>query len=335
MELDRCARFNQRRRNKVNMNENAKIRLIEKILRFSGSDDNCDENNDSASRTIKNLQNADIVRIVDSMIRSNYSNSYITSVLSTILRNAIAVTREAVGETFAKMDALRNNNGPKRSIKTDGILTFTESEYFTMLERVCAFIDDEATITTTTENIRNDRLFLYVFYMLSVTGKRLSDVANLSSCGLRQLRERGVCVIRIRKTDKLGRLEIPEILGRIDKDIVDDDDEASFRPDTYSGIIRRLRIFEQWVSDRNLNIPFDRERARRYLDKKLAILYTTSFDRVKPKGLSFHALRRIYAGYKFLHGRSVARLQENLDHSSRAQTNRYINSCLYELMNRT
>lgn len=335
------------RSTKVYRNERAKIRLICKLLRFSLSDvNNADEEDREQDRFVRNLNTNDVRELTDSMRRARYSRSYLLSVLVTVARRTNEISRLIIDENLARYDdGLRHGGLPctsephdhgggtaatiesgvietsRRSLKTDGILTFTENEFVVLIEHVRQAIHADG------PRDDSERLFLYTFYMLTITGKRLSDVCGLDARSLIQLSERGVCVVRIRKTDKLGRVEIPEILGGGGGDRAERRREAT-------DAIATLRVFLAWIDDGSLSVPFNRETQRRRLDRELSSLYVRSFAREKPKGLSFHALRRIYAGYRFLHGHSVSALQENLDHSNRAQTNRYVNACLYELLNR-
>lgn len=207
----------------------------------------------------------------------------------------------------------------------------------------------------------DDRLFAFVFYMMAHTGKRLSDVAMITESQLQQLRQRGVCVLKIPKTGKLGRIELPELLHSNELVNNNNDGCGSGSQDACccgnvdecggGGAQRRsainaatraaervretMEIFLLWVrKDRTLTIPFKVTCVRRGLDSRLRDLYTRATGVTeKPKSLGFHALRRIYAVYRYLNGVSVDRLSEYLDHSSREQTNCYINTCLYEITN--
>lgn len=125
----------------------------------------------------------------------------------------------------------------RASRKSDGRLIFSDLEYRRLLDVTIVALDKELSTwnfvesteksldhvkrarygdsierNVVLERYRNWSQFLNVFYTLAVTGKRLSDIASIDSSHLRQLRTRGICVVRIRKTGGLGRIEIPEIL---------------------------------------------------------------------------------------------------------------------------
>lgn len=254
-------------------------------------------------------------------------------------------------------EAKKKKNKYLVSRKSDGRLTFSEEEYRQLLKAVTVLLDKELLLwfgnngndvplitlndaiirydnnnsgcgggSNPIEKYKNFCTFLYVFYMLAITGKRLSDIAELEKTHLRQLSTRGVCVIKIRKTETLGRIEIPEILT------TDDNDNGCSELNKRRDVVRRIRGFEMLHEQSILTIPFDRQKKRRALDTLLNRLYRETFGFKKSRGLSFHALRRIYAGYRFLNGVSIERIRENLDHSNRRQTNRYVNNCLWELL---
>lgn len=292
------------------------------------------------------------------MTRRAYSYRYTVSVLNTLRKHSRDMTREAYYDALNELfRSSRGDNGgdrdddafpnapPRRSRKTDGVLTFVEADFAHLFDRVRARIAsdaDDANGALTSDG----RLFAYVFYMLAIPGKRLSDVAGLSGRALRQLRELVVCVICIKKARKLGRIEIPEILDSgglagLAKRCGEDVRLGHFGAggggpvaETASDVVAALNAFEGWIDRGDLVVPFDREKRRRALDRELTRLHESVLGRPKPRGLSFHAARRMYAGYRFLHGQPVARLQEHLDHATRWQTNEYVNSCLYELLNR-
>lgn len=316
---------------KVSRNERAKLRLLCRLLwkRRGVGDEAIDDSNltrtvptyrgrsdDELTRIVTTITESAAREVATSLLRANYSRSYVESVASTLYRLA--------GETPTRAfrAAVESNESARRirSLKSDGLLTFTESEFESMLAEVKRRIMASRDVDGMTRN-RSGLLFLYVFYLLAITGKRLSDACSVSPRDVRQLRERGVCAIRVQKTGKLGRMEIPEILN---------DFGTCFEAREMETC---LSVFESWMERGALTIPFDRCAERRQLDHELTRLYESLFARPRPKGLSFHGLRRIYAGYKFLRGRTIAALQENLDHSSRTQTNRYVNVCLNELLN--
>lgn len=169
--------------------------------------------------------------------------------------------------------------------------------------------------------------------MLAITGKRLSDVASIDDDRLRAISRDGACVVRILKTRKMSRVEIPEIL-RGDKPtrVAGGNSLVASTSLTRSDITKRLATFQQWATTSrsstdsavrsdtcSLDRHYDRESLREIV------------RRAEIPRLSYHALRRAFTGYKFLHGYDVDVIREILDYDDRAQTNEYINNCLYEI----
>lgn len=341
--------------------------------------ENSEKTIDETKRIVRNVTDERrFVRLARRMYELKYSSNYIFSVWSTLRSHNALATRSlfadfardwlrstdvsenvdttiaALSEDFRKTtfsEVNETTTSPRRryraSRKSDGRLTFSDSEYRLLLDGTIAALDEELSAwgffesteksldhvlrarygdsmekNVALERYRNWCQFLYVFYTLAVTGKRLSDIASIESSQLRHLRTRGVCVVRIRKTGGLGRIEIPEIMAVCS--------EKSLEKG--QAVIRRFRGFELLRERSVLDIPFDVSRKRRSLDRSLNRVYSETFGRAKSRGLSFHALRRIYAGYRFLSGASIERIRENLDHSHRRQTNRYVNNCLFEML---
>lgn len=152
---------------------------------------------------------------------------------------------------------------------------------------------------------------------------------------LRTISRDGACVVRILKTRKMSRVEIPEIL-RGDKStrVAGDNSLVASTSLTRSDITKRLAIFNDGRRRRGhqLIVPFNQTRVR-WTGATIESRYARLFGVPKSRAitLSYHALWRAFAGYKFLQGYNVDVIREILDYDDRTQTNEYINNCLYEI----
>lgn len=154
------------------------------------------------------------------------------------------------------------------------------------------------------------------------------------------LRDYGVCVVKIKKTRNFGRLEVldknniplsaNDLIAK-NNDVRNNTIATVFDNTDKATVKEYLGWFVKWAENGHMTVPFELLKCRGFLDTEFSNFYNRIFLREKPKGLSFHAFRRGFSGYKFIQGFPISKIQENLDHSSRRQTNYYVNSCLYNL----
>lgn len=242
----------------------------------------------------------------------NISNSYTNNILQYLFynhrerefRDKRALLQERINDFYSG----RLN---RRSSKTDGIFIFEPIELLLMKDEIEKEIKS---FTATTSDWRKN--FLFVFYILLYTGKRLSEILLLSNDDVDNMIKRDLTVIEIPKTRRLGRIDLLCLderreIGPIDKTL-----------------LNKLNT---------INLPIIKQRdqmpnVRKHLDIELRSFYKKTLSKDKPRGLSFHGLRRAYAGEMYLLSRNVQTIQNCLDHSSTVQTNRYINGFLNEFI---
>lgn len=288
--------------------------------------------NDSVDNTL-------VLDIFTQLRKERYSFRYSLKLIGSIVRSNDRIDRAILYRLSggSKRKALEERSRGESSRNSDGVLVFDKNEFQKLFAHVVHALTTNAVLVADSSasplsfhklvvsiDERENALFLYVFYMLAVTGKRLSDIANLTTTNLRDLKNDGLCVIVVQKTQRLGRVEISEIL----------------RPDEFEceqkvkAARQYIDLFLRWSERNVLSIPFDKNKTRRHLDRTLTILYKHLFGKPRKRGLSFHALRRAYAGYRYLQGCPLTVIQESLEHTTREMTNRYVNRCIFNL-NRT
>lgn len=247
-----------------------------------------------------------------------------------------------------------------RSMKSDGRRIMTEIEYDQLmsfcldttarLKRWCYSNetlngDDPLTAnrrsTSVSKGARDMAFLAYVVFMLDATGKRLSDVAELSVCQLAQLRDVGACAVFVKKTRKIGRIEL--LGGYVEDSTKRTESTARSKSLFERGLseksesighdrARMLDVYIKCVENKLFDVPFDVVRNRARLDKAFSRVYETTIGKSKPKGLSFHTFRRMFAGRRFVKGQSIESLRKHMDHAVRSQTNAYVNSYLFGSM---
>lgn len=155
--------------------------------------------------------------------------------------------------------------------------------------------------------------FVYVFLMMYYTGKRVSELVMLSSNDIARLLTEKHIAIHIPKSRKLGRLSM-RVVG---KNELDD----------FVGFLKRFLFLTRDLEDSPYLdlIPFDQFQRRKSLNRCFDRVYTLAVQRTKPRGLSFHSLRRRKAAVSFQQGVPLDHIREILDHSSTYITNHYIN----------
>lgn len=334
-----CQYKNRLRGAKAVANETCKWRTIARLYLqlCKGYETKCARDtvrkftSDECKRFVVDNESVDdtlVINIFNQLRKERYLLRYSIKLIGSIVwSNRRTVDRSLLH----RLSGCRNRNvleempRSEPSRNSDGILIFDKTEFRSLFVEIVRVLTQNLSTTTfcklvDSSDTGSNALFMYVFYMLAVSGKRLSDIANLTIENLRSLRDDGVCVIITQKTRCFGCIEITEIL----------------RPDNFENDRKKrargfVELFIRWCNLGIFSLPFDRTKKRRRLDAILTDLYERLFRRPRKRGLSFHALRRAYASYKFLQGCPLSIIQESLEHATRAMTNRYVNRCLFEL----
>lgn len=213
----------------------------------------------------------------------------------------------------------------------------------------CFLIDEIAKLVENTiDNVVNDKnlenkhwySFHFCVILCWLTGKRISDICNLTSDSYSMLLKYGYAPIRIRKTSKDGKIQICRGFTKTCPKELTEPDITSLQ--TIKNTISNLNVlretlgkFEEFCNNGKLKlpIPLDATRTQIYdcFDKAYRCI---SGGRSRPKGLAFHAFRRHFAGTQYLLGKNTENIGDKLDHSTSNQTNHYINSYLKGLLQR-
>lgn len=260
-----------------------------------------------------------------------YSRNYIENILHRTF-TILNIDKNWMDTVLRYLSDRIQEKTSEKSLKSDGILVFNNNEIKLMREKAYGQIDS---LFNNNNNISVQRIaFLFIFFLLDITGKRLSEILLLDRTNLKNLQQYGLTVIDLPKTRKLGRIEM----------ISNDTD--------YILNSERLNVFIRYQDDDKLELPMiqinlDKTKIlsgnlgrktianiRRVLDKEFDTFYQEIFhDKIKPRGLSFHAFRRIYAGERYLDKRNIMELSQYMDHTNYTQTNRYVNRYLRNMLN--
>lgn len=269
-----------------------------------------------------------LVALCECMLTRGYSLSYLKSTLK-LIRSDSRGTFPLVPSEYAAF--LRSIVSTKqrffatRTLQSDGVYTMDE-QLFQRMRLFCVeyvrtacntghgieFRDGQLVLSAHSY-LPNELRFCLIFVLMFHTGKRCSDLSVLTIDDLRKLLRDDDLAIRIPKTDRVGRISMKHVE----------------EPD-------KLREFLDWVvqlinrDDKlatNL-LPFDVFRQRRTLTKMFEFCYEAIVQHPKPKGLSFHSLRRRKAGRYFKQGEQLETIRECLDHAHTSMTNTYINKYL-------
>lgn len=265
----------------------------------------------------------DLITVLTWLARKRYSLAYSVSVIDTMygycLKNLVVGRIDRRKTRLIARRVYDSITPPdQRSQKSDNVRLFSRNTLYELNNAVTRSLSKHRDCYTYPTH-STDRMFLYVFFLMTASGKRLSDIATLTVLQLKELVRCGVCAIRVPKTRQLSRVELLA--------------DETWNVSEMKNIVG---MFVRWHESHALDIPFDVASHRRGLDRALNTLYVrtrhTDMPRIRPKGLSFHALRRAYAGYKFLKGTPLVDIQRALEHTNLAQTNYYVNIGLYGMI---
>lgn len=269
-----------------------------------------------------------LLQICELMLRRGYSLSYIKRSLFLIRADCkggqFPLTVGELKAFLRSIVASKNKHFADRAKQSDGIYAMSDALYENMRvycveylraadERgVGVKIVDRSQLAYIAEQPPRPRtiLFSYLYLMMYHTGKRCSDVAVLSCDDLRLLLDKGDIAITIPKTERVGRLSMSHI-----------EKAAEFR----ECVERFLRVCDGMPT---AIIPFDAFVLRRSFNAMFQRVYEQMTGEKKPRGLSFHALRRRKAARYFKQGESLETIRECLDHKDARMTNLYINKFL-------
>lgn len=253
---------------------------------------------------------------VNELMSQKYSLSYIFAYIKHLRRkyrgqypifeNERRVFNRSILRRFHKENA--------RKLGTDEVYSVDEDTYTKIRDWCLRYVfDDELTIHNKVNTRKTNMRFVYVFLMMYYTGKRVSELVMLSSNDIARLLTEKHIAIHIPKSRKLGRLSM-RVVG---KDELDD----------FVGFLKRFLFLTRDLEDSPYLdlIPFDQFQRRKSLNRCFDRVYTLAVQRTKPRGLSFHSLRRRKAAVSFQQGVPLDHIREILDHSSTYITNHYIN----------
>lgn len=258
---------------------------------------------------------------IDRLIRARYSMSYLFAYMKHLRRKykrefplrgneRRAFTRSIVQRYF-------DDDVPKKS--TDEIYASDENTYMRMRTWCLRYLFDDGCTLHNRRNTRRATLrFVYIFLLMYYSGKRMSELCTLSADNLLRLHTDKHIAIFIPKTRKLGRISYRTI---------DSHECAEF--DAF--LLRSVYLFRDCAQSpyrQETVIPFDQFVCRKSLDRYFDRVYARVMVEKKPRGLSFHSLRRRKAAVCFERGVNLDNIREILDHASTRVTNNYINKHL-------
>lgn len=267
------------------------------------------------------LSRENLFEHIDRLIRERYSMSYLFAYMKHLRRkykkDFPLRGNERRAFTRSILERYFSNYVPKRS--TDEIYASDENTYVLMRAWCLRYLFDDMSTLGNKRNTRRPTLrFVYTFLLMYYTGKRMSELCTLSADNLDKLRTDRHIAIFIPKTRKLGRISYRTI---------DDHECSQFE----AFLIRSVYLFrdnKQSPYRQSSVIPFDQFDQRKSLNRYFDRVYTLVTGEEKPRGLSFHSLRRRKAAVSFERGVDLDNIREILDHSSTRITNNYINKHL-------
>lgn len=273
-----------------------------------------------------------LLQLCELMLRRGYSISYIKRCVMQIRGDCIAHSHKfplSENELKAFMRSIvetKRDRFADRCINSDGVYSLSDQacenmrvyamEYLRAVrDRNCGVkcLAHERLEYTEKPFRRNRIMFAYVYLMMLHTGKRCSDVSILTSNDLRALLETGDIAILIPKTERIGRLSMKHIE----------------RPELFREFLQMLLdAFRLHHGLESAILPFDAFAVRRKLNYTFDFVYAEVVGGKRPKGLSYHSLRRRKAAKFFQQGKNLDTIRESLDHKDARITNLYINKYL-------
>lgn len=256
---------------------------------------------------------------VDRLIKMRYSLNYLFAYMKYLRRKYRRFYPIYGNErrAFTRSILQRFFGESVRKLATDEIYSSDEDTYERIRDWCLRYLfNDDLTLHNKRNTRKTNMRFVYLYLMMYYTGKRLSELAILSSNDLaRLLNERNIAIY-IPKTRKLGRISL---------NVVTDEEYDSF--------VLFLERFVYLTRDNSESpyhdtIPFDQFARRKSLNRCFDRVYALTTNKPKPRGLSFHSLRRRKAAVSFERGMDLDDIREILDHSSTYITNNYINKHL-------
>lgn len=260
-----------------------------------------------------------LLSLCERLLSDGYSLTYLRSILSVIRSDSgrayPLIPCESKAFLRSIIDAKRRYFS-NRTIQSDGVYAMNEQMYVKMrlysekhlasLLLVSADVDDRSSVSV------GRFLFAYLYLMMYHTGKRASDLCNLTVSDLTRLLRDQHIAVQIPKTERIGRISI----------------ERSDDPDAFKVVLTQLiSVLNRYETLRKF-LPYNQFQQRRRLNRMFTAVYELIAGEKKPCGLSFHSLRRRKAANFFKSNQDLETVRECLDHRDSRITNDYINKHL-------
>lgn len=267
-----------------------------------------------------------LLEFCEGMLTAGYSLSYMRNMLTMIKHDAAAqfpLSRVEYRAFVRSIIANKNKNFQNRHKQSDGVYSMSDNAYELMRAYCMAYLRAVAErgvgIEVSADTVvylerYNPRcvLFCYLYLMMYHTGKRISDICNLTPQNLRCLLDNGDIAVMIPKTERIGRISVSRA-----------EDTENFK----AFLAMMVRILGEQDAMRDA-LPFDQFKIRRQLNRVFKARYERIMGSKKPNGLSFHSLRRRKAASFYKSGKDLETIRECLDHTDSRVTNVYINKHL-------
>lgn len=267
-----------------------------------------------------------LLEFCEGMLAAGYSLSYMRNMLTMIKHDAgpqFPLSRIEYRAFLRSIISNKTKNFQHRHKQSDGVYSMSERAYELMRAYCMAYLRavvergvgiEVSADTVVYQDRYNPRcvLFSYLYLMMYHTGKRISDICNLTPENLKCLLENGDIAVMIPKTERIGRISVARA-----------EDTDNFR----AFLAMMVRILAEHEAMRDA-LPFDQFRIRRQLNRVFKARYEKIMGSKKPNGLSFHSLRRRKAASFYKSGKDLETIRECLDHTDSRVTNVYINKHL-------